>query len=249
MFFPASWAQHDHMEVEMFPFFLSLLANQLSWKETELWKEIFFSRKRDRRGKKYPHGFQLFFFPILASNMKTSDRGRLWLKLGWNMLMPWFCFHLEPLLGGGSSFDFHMHGIAPCEPPQHVFLPSDASPSTYLWAIIWGHCWMFILAEIPSCIHAYFLWSDKWPLCVMLYKNEKSTHAYTTHKMSPPQQFVIFKRNIFCLLFKNPFGSVLHPLDGLNPLHQPLFNDQDVNVAQESCPPLHFLDLNSIITF
>lgn len=51
MFFPASWAQQDHMELERFLFFLvrSLLANKLSWKEPILWSEIFFSCKRDEK--------------------------------------------------------------------------------------------------------------------------------------------------------------------------------------------------------
>lgn len=134
--------------------------------------------------------------------MKTSKHGRLWLKLSWNMPMPWFCFHLEPVLGGGLSLDFRMHRMASCEPPQHVFVPSDASPSTYLWAIIWGRAWMFILAEIPSRIHAYFPWPEKWP-CVSCYTKMKRAwvhiHCKKCEELSP-RWFALFKKYIFSML-------------------------------------------------
>lgn len=67
MFFPASWAQHDHMEVEMFPFFLSLLANQLSWKEPELWRDFFFSAK-ETEGEKNKHVISTWLSAFLLSN-------------------------------------------------------------------------------------------------------------------------------------------------------------------------------------
>lgn len=155
---------------------------------------IFFLQKEGRRKACNIHmALRFFCFQSCRATWKPATTVVLWLKVGWQMLMPRLCFHSELLLGGALSFDFLMHGIVRCEPPRCAFLPSDASPSTYLWAIIWGRGWMFILAEIPSCIHAYFLWPEKWPW-VSCYTRLKRAGMHIQHTRCPqrsPQQFVL----------------------------------------------------------
>lgn len=153
--------------------------------------------------------------------METSYHGQLWLKLGWNMLMPWFCFHLESLLGGGLPFDFRIHRMALCEPQQHVLVPSDASPSIYLWAIIWGTSLNVYIGRNPI-MHSYqFLWKvARW---VMLYKNVKNMQIHCTSLHLSNLQF---KKQISytLLLLLESLLALFYSLDSLRPLQPVLFN-------------------------
>lgn len=104
--------------------------------------------------------FWLCLSPILLRDIKTGDHRQPWLRRSWNMLMPWFCFHWE----GSLAVAYHL--ISACIESLCVnchnmcFRLLTPQQAPLLWAIIWGQRWMFILAEIPSRIHAHFLRSE-----------------------------------------------------------------------------------------
>lgn len=183
MFFPTSWAQQDHRELKMFPIFFPLSWLISCWKEPVLWNEIFFFCKRQKKQQQHVISTWLSGFP--ASNpieRHENQRPRSTL--------------IEARLKHANDLILFSFGATTWR--WLVFWFSHAS-NGFVWTAATCVCAFWCLTKhlslsnhVGSSLNVYIgrnpithscLFPLAWEvaLCVMLYKNEKSMHAYTLH--------------------------------------------------------------------
>lgn len=181
IFFPASWAQQDHMELKMFFLLLSLLP---SWVERSLHCEVryFFLQKETKKNHVISTTLSAFAASIPVERHE-NQRAR------WTLI--------EAQLKHANALILFSFGAATWRWLVWFLHASNGSVWTAATCVCAFWCLTMHLSlsnhlgtgrdvyigRNPITHSCLFPLAWEAALCVMLYKNEKSMHAYTLHKM------------------------------------------------------------------
>lgn len=202
--------------------FFSPLSGLSSWKEPVLWSEIFFSAKET---KKKNHVIPTWLSAFSAFNPIERHENRqrrstlieaqlkhvnalILFSFGtatWRWLVVWFSDASNGVVWTAST--------CVC---SFWCLTKRLSLSNHLQKGLDVY-----IGRNPITHSCLFPWAWEVALCVMLYKNEKSMHAYTLHKMCTAFILAIctlLKKIFYMLLVLETLLALFYSLDGLRPL-------------------------------